>query len=230
MVAPTLLLAFTAGVLSLLSPCVLPLVPVYLSYLGGVTVRDGAAARRGPLMAHAGAFLVGFSVIFLVLGVFTAALTPLFLEYQDLLRWVGGTVILVMALSTLGVLRVPLLMREARVHLREKPAGLLGSVLVGLTFSAGWTPCIGPVLASVLMLSASSAGGRLLLLTYVVGFALPFLALAWSFGRVRMPTHLTPMFERVSGGLMLVMGLLLVTGGWAALSRLLVSLTGFQGF
>lgn len=226
-----LTIAFVAGLLSFLSPCVLPLIPSYISFLTGMSVDDAAVARRTAL-AHASFFVLGFSLIFLTLGATATALGRLFQYYQEWIARVGGVIIVLLGLYLLGVFRVGFLAREARVQLRNKPVGFLGSVVVGAAFGAGWTPCIGPILAGILGLAAtrdSVAQGMWLLGAYSAGLAVPFLLaaaavdrfLAW-FQRFR---GYIVWVERGAGVLLVALGLLLVTGYFTILSAWLQSLT-----
>ncbi len=226
-----LTIAFVAGLLSFLSPCVLPLIPSYVSFLTGMSVDDAAVQRRTAL-AHAGFFVLGFSLIFLTLGATATALGRLFQYYQEWIARVGGVIIALLGLYLLGVFRLGFLAREARVQFRNKPVGFLGSVVVGAAFGAGWTPCIGPILAGILGLAAtrdSVAEGMWLLGAYSAGLAVPFLIaaaavdrfLAW-FKRFR---GYIVWVERIAGALLVVLGLLLATGYFTILSAWLQSLT-----
>jgi len=230
--SPGFLFAFGAGLLSFLSPCVLPLLPAYLGFLTGMS-RDeltGVAARR-VVLRHALAFLAGFGVVFLALGALVESASILLTTYGAFVRIAGGVLVLLLGLSTLGWLRVNALKMERRVHLKGKPAGYLGSALVGLAFAAGWTPCMGPILAGVLFVAAQQpALGVPLLLTYALGFSVPFLLGAFFLERMRSLNRFTPTLERVGGGLMLLTGVLLITNGFAVISQYLVNVVGFQGF
>lgn len=234
METPTLIVAFGAGLLSFLSPCVLPIYPSYLSYLTGMSAAElsaGGPQARRQVLHHAAIFVLGFSVIWVALGLGTSVLANLFVNYQNVVRWVGGILVILMGLVLLGVIRVPFLMRERRVQFARKPAGFVGSFTVGLAFAAGWTPCIGPILTAVLALAAQQPGlGVPLLLAYSLGFAVPFLLLAYGLGSARWLVRYTGVLERAGGALMVVMGILLVTGQLQALIGWLISLTGFSGF
>lgn len=231
---PSLFFAFGAGVLSFLSPCCVPVYPSYLSYLTGISLADiesGSKEARGQVLRHALFFIAGFSVIWVALGLVTSALAGLFYSGRGVLRIIGAVIMVAMGLNLLGVIRVPLLQREARVHLARKPAGYAGSFIVGLAFAAGWTPCIGPILMAVLALAAQRPGaGVPLLLAYSVGFALPFLALAYGLASARWLARYSRIVERVGGGLMVLTGLLLGTGRLERMLAWLVSVTNFSGF
>ncbi|GGK41674.1 cytochrome c-type biogenesis protein CcdA [Deinococcus malanensis] len=230
--SPGFLLAFGAGLLSFLSPCVLPMLPAYLGFLTGMSRGElaGAGARRVALR-HAVAFLAGFSIVFLALGALVESASIVLTTYGTPVRIIGGLMVLVLGLFTLGVLRFNALYLERRIHLKNKPAGYLGSGVVGLAFAAGWTPCMGPILAGVLFMAAQKPSlGVPLLLTYALGFSVPFLLGAFFLERVRALHRFTPSLERAGGVLMVVAGVLLLTNGFAWISRSLVNVVGFQGF
>jgi cytochrome c-type biogenesis protein len=223
--------AFAAGLLSFLSPCVLPLVPSYLGFLTGMTLPE-IADRRKTVLLHAVLFVVGFSLVFIVLGASATALGRTLNYYQIWLQRIGGALIVLFGLFCLGVVRTGWLDRERRLHLERKPVGLLGSVLVGMAFGAGWTPCIGPVLGAILSLAATShdiSRGVLLLGVYSAGLAVPFLLaavamdafLGW-FQRFR---RFLPWVMRVSGVLLIAVGVLMATGEFTRLAGWLERLT-----
>jgi cytochrome c-type biogenesis protein len=227
----SLAVAFLAGLLSFLSPCVLPLVPSYVSFITGLSL-DDLGQRRWVALTHAILFVSGFTIIFLALGA-TATQLGRFLNYNQVwLERVGGALIVFFGLYLLGVIRWGALARERRVHLQDKPVGYLGSVLVGLAFGAGWTPCIGPILGSILMYASvkSSLGqGLLLLFAYSLGLAIPFLLAAllverfieW-FKRFR---RFIPLTTRIAGGILVVVGGLLMTGYFSVLAGWLQDFT-----
>ena len=226
-----LALAFSAGLLSFLSPCVLPLVPSYVTFVTGLSLEDVSRARRSALV-HSLLFILGFTLIFLALGASATVLGRVLVSQRVWLSRVGGVLIILFGLYMLGLFDVALFSRERRLHLSDKPVGYLGSVLVGVAFGAGWTPCIGPILGSILLYTSTAADlrrGLLLLFTYSMGLALPFLASALAvnhflaaFARVR--TKLL-WVNRAAGLLMIVAGLLLVTNYFTILASLLQGLT-----
>ncbi len=174
------MVAFIAGLLSFLSPCVLPLVPSYLGFITGMTLPEVSGRRRAAL-THALLFVAGFSLVFVLLGASATALGRALNYYQVWLQRVGGVLIILFGLLCLGVFKGGLLTQERRLHLERKPVGYLGSLLVGMAFAAGWTPCIGPVLGGILGLAATSSDvtrGMQLLAVYSAGLALPFLIAA----------------------------------------------------
>ena len=225
-------LAFVAGLLSFLSPCVLPLVPSYVTFVTGMTLDEltanGRHAARRRAVLHSLLFVLGFALVFVALGATATALGAALRRALPLLQQVGGLVIAAFGLSMLGVLRLPSLMRERRVHLASKPAGLAGSVLAGVAFGAGWTPCIGPVLASILLyagMKATMLRGMLLLVAYAIGLGIPFLLAAVGFnwyvaGARRVMRWIRPL-ELGTGALLVVMGALLFTGRFTVLSNVL---------
>jgi cytochrome c-type biogenesis protein len=223
--------SFTAGLLSFLSPCVLPLVPSYITFITGMSLEDAGHARRSALL-HALLFVIGFSTIFILLGAGATALGQLLRAYEIWITRVGGILVIIFGLYLLGVLNIGAFSRERRVHLADKPAGYLGTVLVGIAFGAGWTPCIGPILGSILTVTASSADlstGMLHLATYSLGLAIPFLLAAVALDRflaffVRFRSKLI-WVERIAGVLMVLIGVLLVTNYFTILATYLNTLT-----
>ena len=228
---PSFALAFLAGLLSFLSPCVLPLIPSYVGFLTGLTLEE-LEVRRGTALAHALWFVAGFSLIFIALGATASALGVLFLRSQVWIGRIGGGVVILFGLYLLGVLRPALLMRERKVQLAHKPLGYLGSAFVGVTFGAAWTPCIGPILGAILTLAAAQASvghGAALLTAYSAGLALPFVVTALALDRFlawfqRFRPYLA-WVERIAGGLLILLGLLLVTDRFTLLAGWLQGLT-----
>ena len=226
-----LFVAFAAGLLSFLSPCVLPLVPSYVGFLTGMTLSE-VTRRRRVALTHALLFVGGFSLVFILLGASATALGRALNYYQVWLQRAGGVLIIVFGLICLGVFNLGLLARERRLHLEHKPVGYLGSLLVGMAFAAGWTPCIGPVLGTILGLAATSGDvsrGMLLLAVYSAGLALPFLIAALAldsfldwFQRFR---RFLPWVMRISGVMLILVGALLVTGEFTRLAGWLQGLT-----
>jgi cytochrome c-type biogenesis protein len=225
-------LALAAGLVSFLSPCVLPLVPGFLSYVTGMTGVDLGDRHRGRLFTGALLFVAGFSLVFILLGASATALGRALNYYQVWLQRLGGVIVIGFGLVSLGVFGPGLLTRERRVHLEQKPVGYLGSALVGMAFAAGWTPCIGPVLGGILGLAATTSDlsrGMLLLGFYSAGLAVPFLLAAvalesfleW-FQRFR---RFLPWVMRVSGALLVLVGILLVSGEFTRLAGWLQTLT-----
>lgn len=226
-----IVVAFVAGLLSFLSPCVLPLVPSYIGFLTGMTLPELGARRRAAFV-HALLFVAGFSLVFILLGASATALGRALAYYQVWLQRAGGVLIILFGLLCLGVLSAPGLLTERRVQLQRKPVGYLGSALVGMAFAAGWTPCIGPVLGGILGLAATSQDGNrgmLLLAAYSAGLAVPFLVAAIAiesfFGWFQRFKRFLPWVMRVSGLLLVIVGALLLTGEFTRLAGWLQSLT-----
>jgi cytochrome c-type biogenesis protein len=233
-----LAVAFAAGLLSFLSPCVLPLIPSYVTFITGMSLDEltEAEARRPAVrravLVHGLLFVSGFTLVFVILGASATFLGSLFAYASRWVELVGGGLLIVFGLYLLGLLRLPGATREWRVHMSDKPLGYFGTVLVGVTFGAGWTPCIGPVLGGILTLAATrgSVGeGVALLLIYSLGLALPFLAAALLLGRflagARKIGRWLPWVSRISGGLLLVLGVLLITGSFTTLTGVLARWT-----
>ena len=231
-----LFVAFSAGLLSFLSPCVLPLVPSYATFITGMTLDElqapNVARTRRTVLVHGVLFVLGFTAVFLALGA-SATFIGALLRYAS--RWVqaaGGVLLILFGLYLLGLLRVPGASREWRMHLAEKPVGYLGTFLVGITFGAGWTPCIGPVLGGILTMAAargSMAQGVGLLAVYSAGLAIPFLAstvlLDWFLTSFRRIRPMLPWINRISGVLLLAVGVLMLTGSFTTLSALMARWT-----
>jgi len=175
--------AFLGGLLSFLSPCVLPLIPSYVSFITGISLEDfktGDKTRiRKLTLINSFSFVVGFSTVFILLGVSSSFVGRLFAVYYDHIRIIGGIIIIVFGLYVMGIFKLDFLASEKRVHLQSKPRGHFGSFIVGLTFGAGWTPCIGPILGSILLIASTTGSamqGFKLLLVYSLGLAIPFMA------------------------------------------------------
>ena len=220
------LVAFAAGLLSFLSPCVLPLVPSYLGFITGMSLEElsGTRSRRSVLLP-AVFFTIGFSLVFLIMGASATFLGQLLLRYQDWVARIGGVLIILFGLHLLGILRIGAFLRERRVQMNARPVGYFGAALAGVVFGAGWTPCIGPVLGTLLTYASARANlatGMLLLTSYALGLALPFLASAWAtswfLNTSRGIRRYIPIFEKVSGVILLVAGILLVSGSFSTLS------------
>ncbi|KPJ98529.1 MAG: cytochrome C biogenesis protein [Gemmatimonas sp. SG8_28] len=227
----SIFVAFFAGVLSFLSPCVLPLVPSYVSFITGLSLEE-LGTRRWVAVTHALLFIAGFTLIFLALGATATQLGVFLNHYQVWLERFGGVLIVFFGLYLLGAVRWGTLQRERRVHIQDKPVGYLGSVLVGLAFGAGWTPCIGPILGSILMYTSarSSLGqGLLLLFAYSMGLAVPFLLAAVAVERFlewfKRFRRYIPLTTRIAGGVLVAVGLLLVSGYFSMLAEWLQRLT-----
>lgn len=228
-------MAFVAGLVSFLSPCVLPLVPSYITFVTGMTLNELTEAGEAPVRrraaTHAALFIVGFGLVFVALGATATLLGETLRRSLPLLQQIGGVVIAVFGLYLLGVLRLSALMRERRVHLAAKPAGFVGSVVAGAAFGAGWTPCVGPVLASILLyagMRATMGQGILLLSAYTLGLGVPFfiaaVGLNWFLSRTTALRRWLVPLERVAGALLVIVGVLLFTGRFTVMSNFLAGL------
>jgi len=225
-------LAFLAGLVSFLSPCVFPIVPSYVGFVTGMTMDElragGHAEARRQAALHAALFVLGFSLVFIALGASATALGTVLRRSLPLLQQLGGVLIVVFGLYLLGVLKIPALMRERRVNLASRPAGKLGSVVVGIVFGAGWTPCVGPILATLLLYASfeqTLMRGVVLLGVYSLGLGIPFfvsaVALNWFLARSqKMKRWLVPI-ERAAGAMMVIIGVLLFTGHFAMITSFL---------
>ena len=224
-------IAFSAGLLSFLSPCVLPLVPSYVTFITGLSVEDVSKSRRIAVV-HALLFVAGFTIIFMLLGAGATTLGFVVKQQRVWLARIGGVLIIVFGLYLLGVLNIGVLARERRVHLADKPMGYLGTVLVGIAFGAGWSPCIGPILGAILTYTASEADlkhGMLLLFAYSMGLAVPFLAAAfavdWFLKMFARFKGYLGYVQKVAGVLLIAVGLLMVTNYFTILATWLQALT-----
>ena len=219
-----LAIAFGAGILSFVSPCVLPLVPAYLVNLAGETALSGVDRRR--TIAHAAAFVVGFSAVFTLLWVGVALLGTLGADFVTWLQRIGGFVLIVLGMHMLGLITIPFLERTTDLRLEGTASGYRRSILIGVAFGAGWTPCIGPYLALILtiLLNNDVVSGAVLLLAYSLGLGVPFLLVAGGLGGARraldwVRAHIGAV-NAVGGTLVIVMGLLLLSGQLTRLNQL----------
>ena len=226
-----LVLAFTTGLLSFLSPCVLPLIPSYLTFVTGVGFEDLSRKRRSSLV-HALLFVAGFTLIFIALGASATVLGRLLLHYRVWITRLGGALVILFGLYLLGAVRVAAFDRERRIHLANKPVGYLGTILVGVAFGAGWTPCLGPILGAILTYTAATADlsrGLPLLLAYSMGLALPFLVAAVAVERfMETVTRIRPHLARVSqvsGALLVIVGVLMMFDYFTVFATYLQALT-----
>jgi cytochrome c-type biogenesis protein len=228
-VTPTLGVAFAAGLLSFLSPCVLPLVPTYLAYIGG-----SGAAKRALLLRNALLFVLGFSLVFIAMGASASALGSLLRDYRSELMVVGGIIVIGFGLVMLGIVRVPFLYRDTRRPMGEdvQPQTPWGALALGSAFGFAWTPCIGPVLGGILTVAGASgtlATGVGLLAVYSLGLAIPFLLAAIAIDPfLRVSRGIRPYLrwvERVAGVLLVVIGLLMVTGTFTTINTVLLRFT-----
>jgi len=210
-------LAFAAGLASFISPCCLPLYPSYLSYITGLSVQQlktGGNTKEVRLrtLSHTLAFIAGFSVVFYTLGFGAGLFGQFFNGQRDLIRQLSAILIIVMGLFLLGIFQPQFMLRERKLNLKWKPAGYIGSFIFGIGFSAGWSPCIGPILTAIIALSASEPGTWFTLITaYSLGFAIPFFILAFFLGGARRILKYSGLLMKVGGVIMVLMGILLFT-------------------
>jgi len=228
-----ILIALSAGVLSFLSPCVLPLVPSYLSFVTGMSLEElQEGHQKSQTMIHAALFVLGFTIIFVLLGASASFLGQFFRHYEEWVARIGGVIILLLGLHLAGAFKFTPLLREARVHLADRPIGRLGAVAVGMAFGAGWTPCIGPVLGGILtyaMVQETFWSGMGLLFVYSMGLAIPFMLTALALDRFLSAfqrfRRFLPAVQVASGLLLILLGILLVTGSFTILTAWLVQFT-----
>jgi cytochrome c-type biogenesis protein len=230
----SLYIAFAAGLLSFLSPCVLPLLPSYLAFITGLsfeelTQEETQGKRRKTILLHSFMFVLGFS--FTALGASATYLGQFLSAYRDTIRIAGGILIILFGLFISGIFSFDFLQREKKFHLHNKPLGFLGSYLVGLTFAAGWTPCVGPILSSILLFASTQQdiwSGLFLLLAYSLGMGLPFLvcslALNTFLSTFRKTARHIGVITKVGGALLILVGILLLTDSFSYLSELFSTL------
>ncbi len=222
--------AFIAGLLSFLSPCVFPLIPSYVMYITGISYADMQAEHpthiiRQKTILHALCFICGFTVVFVLLGASATFIGSFLQEHATIIRKVGGIILVLLGIHVTGLLPLKFLLGEKRINIKHKPAGYIGSFLVGIAFAAGWTPCIGPILAAILAVAATEDSvyhGILLLLLYSMGLGVPFFlsALAMNrfmavFNRFKKYIHI---FEIITGILLMVVGALIYSNWLSRLS------------
>ncbi len=230
----TLLAAFAAGFLSFVSPCVLPLIPGYISFVSGVSLDEmradnqAVSASRWQVFATSLAFVIGFSIVFVALGASATALGKFLFARLPLLSKIAGVILIIFGLHTMGAFRVAFLETEKRVHAQRKPAGPIGAVLVGIAFAFGWTPCIGPILGGILAIAGSKntiSEGVLLLAVYSLGLGIPFLitslAINQFFNAARRIRRYYHAIEVTSGVLLVAIGVLILTGQLTIITRYL---------
>ena len=220
--------AFVAGLLSFLSPCVLPLIPSYITYITGLSFADLNAEHpshkvRQQTIIHSLLFIAGFTCVFVLLGASATFLGDFLHEHKTAIRRIGGVLIVIFGIHVSGLFDIGMLLGEKKLTLHRKPAGYLGSIIVGIVFAAGWTPCIGPILATILAVAATEGRGVWLLLAYSMGLAIPFFLAALALHQFlvffkRFKRHIR-MFEMITGIFMVVIGILIFTNSLVLISR-----------
>ncbi len=221
--------------MSFLSPCILPVVPSYIAFVSGMTLSELSGESVGDAkraaVTHSVLFVVGFSLVFMTMGTAATALGALIAQALPWINRAGGVVMILFGLLLIGLVRLPALSRELRVHLGSRPAGALGSLAVGVAFGAGWTPCIGPILGSILLfagLESTATHGTMLLGTYALGLGIPFVAASAGFnwflaGSEKARNWIVPV-QRAAGTVLVVIGVLMVTGRFASMTAFLAGL------
>ena len=220
--------AFVAGLLSFLSPCGLPLIPSYITYITGLSFADLQAEHpthkvRQQTIIHSLLFIAGFTCVFVLLGASATFMGDFLQDHKTAIRRVGGLLIVVFGIHVTGFFDIGMLLGEKKLTLHRKPAGYLGSFIVGIVFAAGWTPCIGPILATILAVAATEGRGVWLLLTYSMGLAIPFFLAALAMHQFliffrRFKKHIR-LFEIFTGIVMVVVGVLIFTNSLVVISR-----------
>lgn len=227
-------IAFGAGILSFISPCVIPLYPAFLSYITGMSVedlsKDNSMLKRKSML-HTIIFLLGFSSIFIVLG-FGATYVGEFLKiYQDVIRQIGAILIVFFGLVITGVLNFNFLMRSKTISFKNRPAGFFGSFLIGMAFSLGWTPCMGPILAIIIsMVVATPDMGMILMISYVLGFSIPFLVMSFFIGKLTWIKKNSNLLMKIGGYIMIVVGVALFFDWMTKITSFLAGWFGWKGF
>jgi cytochrome c-type biogenesis protein len=219
-----ILTAFLAGLVSFVSPCVLPLIPAYLSFLTGSSLEElkaqSDAASRARVMFHALAFVAGFTVVFMLIGLSASALGSAFVNYKDWIARVGGVIVIVLGLNMIGLFKIPMLMMDKRLQVRSANRSFLASFLVGIGFAAGWSPCVGPILAGIILLASQEqyASATFLLFVYSMGLAVPFLitaaAITQALGALNRVKRYLGAIEIGAGVFLVATGLVLITGSF----------------
>lgn len=220
--------AFLAGLVSFVSPCVLPLIPAYLSFLTGSSLEelkaDQSAAGRSRVLLHAAAFIAGFTLVFMLIGLSASAVGSVFNDYKDWIARVGGVVIIVLGLNMIGLFKIPFLAMDKRLRARSANRSLVASFLVGLGFAAGWSPCIGPILSGIILLASQEQLGpaTFLLFVYSMGLAIPFLltaaAVTQALGLLNKIKRYLSAIEIGAGAFLVATGLVLVTGSFTRIA------------
>ncbi|UHA72854.1 cytochrome c biogenesis CcdA family protein [Paenibacillus sp. 481] len=226
----TVWIAFWAGVVSFISPCCLPLYPTYLSIITGMSVNQlkqdqGKREVRMKMLAHTFFFVLGISFVFFTLGLSATLLGSYLAQYRDVIRQISAVFIIVMGLFIIGIFRPDILMKERKLEVGRK-GGFAGTFLLGVGFSAGWTPCIGPILGAIITLSASQPSmGMTLTSAYSLGFAIPFFILTFFIGSARWLLKYSNMMMKIGGVIMIIMGILLMTDKLTILNNWLLNMT-----
>ncbi|KUP08386.1 hypothetical protein Q73_06505 [Bacillus coahuilensis m2-6] len=231
----SIIVALGAGFLSFISPCCLPLYPAFLSYITGMSIqelKDENPMLKKNSLLHTLFFLSGFSIIFIALGFSTSFIGRVFIENQDFIRQIGGIIIVVFGLVIVGVFTPGFLMKDRRIEFKNRPSGYFGSVLIGLAFAAGWTPCTGPILGTVIALAVENPElSSVYMFSYFLGFAIPFILLSFFVGHMKVIKRHSQKLVKIGGYIMIAFGILLFFDLFTTVISYLTTLTGgFQGF
>ncbi|SEP60422.1 cytochrome c biogenesis CcdA family protein [Piscibacillus halophilus] len=227
-------LAFGAGFLSFISPCVLPLYPVFLSYVTGMSVEElkteNAMLRKRSLL-HTLFFLIGFSSIFIMIGFSTYLVGEFFIQHQDLIRQLGAILIIFFGFVMIGVFNFEFLMKERKVTIKNRPAGYIGTLLIGMAFSMSWTPCTGPILGAVISLAATEPqSGVVLMSAYSLGFSIPFFVLSFFIGKMGWLKRNSQKITKIGGYVLIFLGIALFFDWLRDFTLYLANFFGFTGF
>ncbi|MDQ0158933.1 cytochrome c biogenesis CcdA family protein [Alkalibacillus salilacus] len=227
-------LAFGAGILTFISPCVLPLYPVFLSYVTGMSVeelKNDKAMLRKRSMLHTLFFLIGFSSVFIMLGFTASFIGGTLYAYSDLIRQIGAILIIFFGLVMIGFFNFDFLMKERKVTFKNRPVGYLGTLLIGAAFSMSWTPCTGPILAAILSLAATNPeSGVVMMSAYSLGFSIPFFIMSFFIGKMNWIKKYAQKVMTIGGYVLIVLGFVLFFDWLKIITSYLANLFGFQGF
>jgi cytochrome c-type biogenesis protein len=231
----SILLAFCAGFLSFISPCCLPLYPSFISYITGITVdevKKGRTVFQRQALLHTLFFILGFSIVFIALGLSTSWIGSFFRNEQDLIRQLGGILLAVMGLVMTGLFKMDWMMKTWKLDLKSRPIGYTGSILVGITYAAGWTPCVGPNLTSIIALGMVDPTRALsYTLAYTFGFAIPFFLMTFFISKIKGIVKYSDLLMKIGGGVMILFGILIYTAKLTVITGVLIKLFGgFIGF
>lgn len=228
-------IAIFAGFLSFISPCCLPLYPAFLSYITGMSLGDMKEEKvllQRRSFFHTIFFLVGFSIIFLAIGYGTTFVGQFFIQYQEFIRQIGAIFLIALGLVIVGILQPTFLMGEYKYTFKSRPSGYVGSMFIGVAFAAGWTPCTGPILVSVIALAATNPSSSLIyMIAYIIGFSIPFLMLSFFIGKLTWIKRHSEGLMKIGGGIMVIMGILLFFNWMTKITIFMTNLFGgFTGF
>ncbi|MBW0934208.1 cytochrome c biogenesis CcdA family protein [Priestia megaterium] len=228
-------LSFGAGFLSFISPCCLPLYPAFLSYITGISVQDLKQENKFlnyQSILHTIFFILGFSIIFLVLGLSTTMIGMFFEQYEDLMRELGAVLIMFFGLVTAGIFQPKFLMKNKKFTFANRPSGYIGSILIGFGYATGWTPCVGPILGAVTSLGIYTGEGLIYMLAYILGFSIPFFIMSFFIGKTNWIKRYSHRMMITSGYVMILMGIVLYFDGMTKITSYLTTyiFNGFQGF